>query len=179
MHILEINFMGGSMLEWSAEMVSFESISDQKPAPPAVPSGASAAPVDRAVNLGGTSRVSLLPGYYPVNVLEQNLLYDNGPLVNSPGTGVNGADESVVQTNLGMSVYGFGHQYASSISIADDFTVTGGGWQIDSLVFYAYQTGSSTVSTITGVYYRIWLGNNLTVITNIFERPKWKVLWQK
>lgn len=36
------------------------------------------------------------------------VLYDNGPLVNSPGTGVGGLDESVLQGNLGMTTLGFG-----------------------------------------------------------------------
>jgi len=160
---IEISNLGGSMLEWTAEMISFESASGKTPnppsVPPSVPSGNPVAAADVATDLGGTPRVTLLPGYYPVNFIEQNLLYDNGPYINSPGTGVGGADESVVQTNLGLSVWGIGHQYASGISIADDFTVTGGGWQIDSLVFYAYQTGSTTTSTMTGVYYRIWDGS--------------------
>ena len=39
------------------------------------------------------------------------VLYNNGPLVNNPGGGVGGADESVVQnTSLGMTSWGLGHQ---------------------------------------------------------------------
>jgi hypothetical protein len=88
------------------------------------------------------------------------ILYDNGPLVNSPGTGVGGADESVLQvTTLAMNTLGAGHQFSLGYSMADDFTVTdAAGWQIDDITFFAYQTNSPTTSTITGVYVQIWDG---------------------
>ncbi len=87
------------------------------------------------------------------------VLYDNGPLVNSPGTGAGGADESVLQnSSLGMNTYGFGFQFASSNWIADDFTVPAGGWTVSKFVFYGYQTGSTTTSTITGIHFVIYDG---------------------
>lgn len=87
------------------------------------------------------------------------VLYDNGPLVNSPGTGAGGADESMLQTtSLGMTTIGFGHQVVANNRVADDFTVTGAGWLIDDVVFYSYQTGSPLVSTITAVNLQIWDG---------------------
>ena len=53
------------------------------------------------------------------------MLFDNGPLVNSPGTGVGGTDESVLQNiTLGMTNFGFAHQRSSGNRVADDFTVT-------------------------------------------------------
>lgn len=87
-------------------------------------------------------------------------LYNNGTFANSPGSGVGGADESIVQSvSLGMSTLGFGHQFVNDNTIADDFTIPAGDtWTIDDLVFYAYQTGSSTTSTITGVRFQIWDG---------------------
>jgi hypothetical protein len=90
----------------------------------------------------------------------QVILYDNGPLVNSPGTGAGGADESVLQQNsLGMNIYGVGHAVSTGFRIADDFTVLGPNpWMISSIRFYAYQTGSTTTSTITAVNYQIWNG---------------------
>lgn len=92
-------------------------------------------------------------------VLGSGVLYDNGPLVNSPGTGAGGADESVLQTtSLGMNTIGFGHQVLNGNRMADDFTVPAGGWLIDSFTFFAYQTGSPTTSTITAVNMRIWDG---------------------
>lgn len=97
------------------------------------------------------------------------ILYDNGPLVNCPGCGVGGADESVLQnTSLGMSVFGFGHQVSAGNRIADDFTVPAGdGWDVLGFRFYAYQSFAGTTSTITAVNYRIWdgePGNGGTVI---------------
>ncbi len=88
------------------------------------------------------------------------VLYDNGPLVNCPGCGAGGADESQVQTFLGMNTIGFSTQFSLGYSVADDFAVTdAAGWEIDNITFFAYQTGSSTISTITGVYVQIWDGD--------------------
>lgn len=87
------------------------------------------------------------------------VLYDNGPLVTHPGQGAGGADASALQTTLLMNTLGAGHQQPLGYSVADDFTVTdAAGWQIDDITFFAYQTGSTTTSTITGVYVAIWNG---------------------
>lgn len=90
---------------------------------------------------------------------DQQILYDNGPLVNSPGTGVGGADESVLQTSLGMNTLGFGNQFTNGYRMADDFEVTGGPWRIRQIHFFAYQTNAATdPSTMTGIYLQIWDG---------------------
>jgi hypothetical protein len=57
-----------------------------------------------------------------------------------------------------LGTFGFGNQVAAGNRVADDFTVTGGGWLIDTITFFAYQTGSSTTSTINAVNLRIWDG---------------------
>jgi hypothetical protein len=92
--------------------------------------------------------------------LAQQTLYDNGPLITHPGDGAGGADASVLDTAAGMVVHGFGHQLTAGLRVADDFTVTApGGWQIDQIVFYAFQIGAPTdPSTITAVNYQIWNG---------------------
>ena len=82
------------------------------------------------------------------------LLYDNGPLVNQPGQGSGGADVSALHDNLG--VLGFGHAVSTGYRVSDDFTIPAGQtWSIDSIIFYAYQTTTVTVtpptSTITEV----------------------------
>ncbi len=89
------------------------------------------------------------------------VLYDNGPLVNSPGTGSGGADESMLQnTTLAMTVIGFGHQIVNNNSMADDFTIPASQqWTIDDITFFAYQTGSTTTSTITGMNVDIYDGD--------------------
>ncbi|HNT78845.1 MAG TPA: LPXTG cell wall anchor domain-containing protein, partial [Anaerolineae bacterium] len=83
--------------------------------------------------------------------------FSNGPLVTHPGGGAGGADASALQGALGLTSYGTGHALSSGYRVADDFTLPAGG-QIDTIVFYAYQTGSSTTSTINHVNLRIWRG---------------------
>lgn len=84
------------------------------------------------------------------------VLFDNGPFYNRTGTGAGGANESVLYTTtFAMGTIGFGHQIPFYNRVADDFVVDG-NWQIDSIVFFAYQTGSTTTSTITAVNFRIW-----------------------
>jgi uncharacterized delta-60 repeat protein len=89
----------------------------------------------------------------------ESLLFDNGPLITHQGTGPGGADESVLQNvSLGMTTKGINVR-SPTYRMADDFEVTSpDGWDIERAVFYAYQTGSGTDSTFSGVNYRIWDG---------------------
>lgn len=90
--------------------------------------------------------------------LPAQVLFDNGPVANSIGTGFGGSDESVLlTTTFSMTALGFGHQLSPSTRVADDFTANS-SWQIDSIVFFAYQTGSTTTSTMTTVNFMIWDG---------------------
>jgi GEVED domain/Secretion system C-terminal sorting domain len=87
------------------------------------------------------------------------ILYDNGPYFNSAGTGAAGANESILlTTTFGMGTIGFGHQASALNRVADDFISDGCAWKIDSIVFFGYQTGSTTTSTFTAVNFRIWNG---------------------
>lgn len=89
------------------------------------------------------------------------LLFDNGPLANSPGTGAGGSDGSVLQnSSLGMGFYGFNHSVASGFRVADDFEVTAGKWNLTYILFYAYQTDLPFFEEwpTTGVYLQIWDG---------------------
>jgi uncharacterized repeat protein (TIGR01451 family) len=88
----------------------------------------------------------------------QALLFDNGPLITIAGGGAGGLDLSELQTALGANILGFGHQLGAGNRVADDFTVTGGGWLISNVTFFAYQTGSPTTSTMTAVTLQIWDG---------------------
>ncbi len=97
-----------------------------------------------------------------------DLLYDNGGLVNFPGGGFGGADASVLETALGLSTYGFGAQTSAGNSMADDFVVPAPGWQLDEVMLFAYQTGSTTTSTITEVRVQIWDGDPTAGGTVIF-----------
>ena len=90
--------------------------------------------------------------------MPEALLYDNGPLVTHPGGGAGGADASALQTAIGLDTYGFGYQLSAGNRIADDFTVTGGGWFVETVTFFGYQTGSTTTSTFNHTNLRIWDG---------------------
>lgn len=115
-------------------------------------------------------------------------LHDNGSLVNSSGTGFGGADESMLQTtSLGMGILGFGHDVDAGVRIADDFTVTNSnGWDVNEIVFYAYQTNSGTTSTISHVNLRIWdgvPGGGGTVVwgdgaTNLLVSTEWTGIYR-
>lgn len=118
--------------------------------------------------LAALAVIAVLPG-----VASADLLHDNGPLVNSPGTGFGGADESVLQSvSLGMNTLGWGHQLPSGYMVADGFDVTdAAGWDIDTFTFYAYQTGSGTASTMTAVDLTIYNGDPSaggTPVANIY-----------
>ena len=67
-------------------------------------------------------------------------LWDNGPLVTDPGGGFSGFDASRLQT--GENTLGYGHQVASNNRVADDFTVGGPGWIMDSVTLFAYRTAA-------------------------------------
>lgn len=97
-----------------------------------------------------------VPGEPPSTVL-----FDNGPLVNSPGTGPGGADESLARdVTVGLTSRGFNHSLAGAFRVADDFTVTGPSWNVTSITFYPYMGGSPTTpSPITGVNLQIWDGS--------------------
>ena len=86
------------------------------------------------------------------------ILFDNGPLTTHPGGGFGGANASAVQGTLGLTLFGFGHAISSGFRMADDFTVPAGGWNISTITFYAYQTGSTTTTTINNVNLQIWNG---------------------
>lgn len=115
--------------------------------------------------------------------MQAQILFDNGPISNSTGTGAGGADQSVLYTTtFGMGTIGFGHQATAFNRVADDFTSTDCMWRIDSIVFFGYQTGSTTTSTFTGVNFRIWdsipdaVGSNIVfgdTTTNRMTRTAW------
>ena len=77
-------------------------------------------------------------------------LFDNGPVLTHTGTGVGGADESWLQTTLGMGIYGFGHAQSAGYRVADQFTIPAGEtWDITNVTFFAYQSFAGTTSTMT------------------------------
>lgn len=89
----------------------------------------------------------------------QALLLDSGPLVTHVGGGFGGADASRLQvTSLAMTTLGSGASVASGTRVADDFTVPAPGWNVSTITFFTYQTGSTTTCTITDARVQIWNG---------------------
>ncbi len=127
---------------------------------PALVSASSSGPAADVAAPAAKSDAPATGGYnIPLEpVVPGAVLYDNGPLVTHPGGGFGGADASALQTAIGLNVYGFGHAVSSGFRVADDFTVPAGGWNISTITFYAYQTGSTTTSTINNVNLVIWDG---------------------
>jgi len=77
-------------------------------------------------------------------------------LITSHDGGIDGSPISEIQSSLSMGTYGFAHILTAGSRLADDFTVPDGGCAITNITFYAYQTGSTTTSTIDHVNFRIW-----------------------
>jgi hypothetical protein len=71
------------------------------------------------------------------------VLFNNGPVVNGAGLSVLTAP---------ATTFGFGQQTASGNAVADDFTVAGASWTVESLNFYGYQTGSTAFSFTTATW---------------------------
>ena len=80
------------------------------------------------------------------------LLAGTSSLVTHPGQGAGGKDVSATQVGLGATLYGTGQNRTTGAWLASKITVPANGWVIDSLITYGYQTGSSLVSTFTGLY---------------------------
>lgn len=83
------------------------------------------------------------------------LLYDNGPIFNSAGTGAGGADESYPVSpvsNLAIAS-------STPARIADDFIITDNAWDIDSISFFDIIPFCPVNQFAYSAYYvRIWNG---------------------
>ncbi|HEX8297523.1 MAG TPA: hypothetical protein VF594_00065, partial [Rubricoccaceae bacterium] len=86
------------------------------------------------------------------------LLYDNGPFQTGTGNGAGGGNTSSIGA-YGSTNFGFGHNAAAPVYVADDFVVPAGGWTLSDMQFFTYQTGgNATTSSITGLFVQIWNG---------------------
>lgn len=107
----------------------------------------------------GCPAQSLKPSVHQDFGYEKALLYDNGGFITN-GLNPADADSSVLQgTN---STLGTGMNMGTGYAPADDFTISSGSWQIDSIAFFNYQTGSTTTSSMTAIYVRIWEGSPMS-----------------
>jgi len=87
----------------------------------------------------------------------KGILFENGPVVTHPGGGPGGTDFSLTEAPL--TLYGWGVQFTVGNRLSDDFEVTDGPWDVDSIIVWGYQTNSGTASTMTGLYVQIWDGS--------------------
>jgi len=89
-------------------------------------------------------------------------LFDSGPVVNAQGLSIIGGGVSTT-----ANTYGFGAQTASGNAVAEDFAVGSGGWSVQGLTFYGYQTGS-TAFTFTNATWSVVSGdvNTGTVVAS-------------
>ncbi len=134
----------------------------------------------RGVNLDYILKHSVVNTQQIPHTPERAELFSNGQIFNVIGTGPNGANGSVASFSAGLTSWGFGWGSANSYSLADDFT-SGATWNIDSLVVYGYQTGSTLTSTFTALYVRIWSGNPSSggtivwgdLTTNVMASTRW------
>jgi len=92
------------------------------------------------------------------------LLYDNGPIITNPtgGTGniaglpISNPDSFTIPgSSLLYYTTGTGVSRAYDTAVAEDFTVPEGGWQLDTLTVYAFQSGWTTPSA-QRIYVNIW-----------------------
>ena len=100
------------------------------------------------------------------NSAQAGLLYDNGAVVDSGGLSI---------IRAGGNTFGFGAQQATPNRVADNFAVAGPSWNVESLSFFAYQTGAQSAFTFTSVAWSVILGDvntgtlvasNTTNVTN-------------
>lgn len=94
------------------------------------------------------------------------LLVDNGPFVTGIGDGFGGANTSAIESP--GTTFGYGINVNTPLYIADDITVPAAGWQLSSMKWYSYQTGSTTTPTFTGAYVTIYNGNPVSGGTPIY-----------
>ncbi|MFG6446678.1 PEP-CTERM sorting domain-containing protein [Roseateles sp. BYS180W] len=86
-----------------------------------------------------------------VGAAQADTLYNNGPVVEASGL-------SIMRTP--STVFGFGAQASSTNKVADDFMVSGTGWTVQSIDFYAYQTNAAAFP-FTSVTWSILSGASL------------------
>jgi primosomal replication protein N len=137
---------GAAILTWEAPLGGDSKIDASQTA------SVTGAPAEAATV--GSTFVSTSTG--ASNNTDATVLYDNGTIVNSPGTGPGGSDESVIPA--GGSTYGNSMNQAGGYSIADDFVVVA-NMTISQIAVQGYQTNSGNTSTFTGLYARIYNGD--------------------
>lgn len=116
-------------------------------------------------NVGDTPALNTNEGpFMAVDEVTPGNLYSNGEIVNGE---FNGNDISILDTSIGLSTFGFNvNGLNNGYRMADDWE-NDANVEVDNMIFYVYQTGSSTASTITSVSLAIWDGNPMDGTSSI------------
>lgn len=92
------------------------------------------------------------------------LLHSNGPFITNPTGGTGGIAGQPISQSDGynipgsqflFSTSGVGATVLANTAVAEDFTVPAGGWDLDTLTVYAFQT-SQTAASVTQVHVNLW-----------------------
>ncbi|MBX3376080.1 MAG: hypothetical protein KF678_03650 [Phycisphaeraceae bacterium] len=110
----------------------------------------------------GTTCGAVSPRCWSSSTLWKNGPLSTGATAQSGLAAPSGATWSEVSNNTGQTTVAnttAGYSALAPIRNADNFTITdAGGWQVDKVILPTYQTGSTTVPTITGATLQIWNG---------------------
>jgi hypothetical protein len=90
-------------------------------------------------------------------------LFNNGPIVTNPtgGTGtiagqpISQADPFTNPNGTTSSTLGAQATFATNALVAEDFDVPAGGWDLDTVTLYAFQTAQTT-PTVTRIHINLW-----------------------
>lgn len=116
----------------------------------------------RDVMVWGFSLVGLGFGSSALGAGALSVLWDNGPVITDPtgGTGSIAGQpisrpQPVPNSSLVSTTPGISATTAFGIRVAEDFTVPAGGWDLDSVKLFAFQS-SQTAPTITSARINLW-----------------------
>jgi len=93
-----------------------------------------------------------------------DILYNNGPFITNPtgGTGtiaglpISSSDLfNIPGQTFNFSTLGIGATIPANVSVAEDFTVPAGGWDLDSVTIYCFQS-SQTTPMVHTVRINLW-----------------------
>jgi len=104
-------------------------------------------------------KLVLLLAVAAATVAYGDLLYDNGPFITHPGQGAGGADVSMCSVNPNSGGSNMRLTTEPYYRCADDFVVPAGGWILDKVRTFGYETGAAPGSPAwTGFSMKIWSG---------------------
>lgn len=93
-----------------------------------------------------------------------DVIFDNGPFITNPTGGTGSIAGLPISQAEGFSIPGSSYiysttgisaSYADNAAVAEDFVVPAGGWDLDSVTLFAFQT-SQTTPTIKTVRINLW-----------------------